>query len=349
MRRGAPLYTINRFEGDIVVTKVWDDPAVFCILVNLPQNPLWYLNVYVIVTPEQNLVIDTGFNRMECREVLWNGIRELNLDLRKTSVFLTRLHSDHTGLAEDFVLQGCPIYMGRIDYCYLKGMKAGNHLSAVEELFRQEGFPAEQLARQGLENQERRYSVAQMFPVLLVDDGSIIRLGDLEVRCIHTPGHTPGHMVLYLPKEQLLFSGDHILFDITPNIAVWNGVPHSLEDYLASLDKIRNLNIRGTFPAHRHGEAGVYQCINILQEHHWERLEEIRQAVENHPETTAYQIAGLISWSTWGLGWNQFPPHQKWFAMGETLAHLWYLRDHGQVLRNEESESVRYCSIGFKP
>lgn len=325
-----------------MVTKVWDDPAVFSIQVDLPQNPLRYLNVYVIMTPEQNLLIDTGFNRMECREALWNGIRELNLDLGKTSVFLTHLHSDHSGLAEDFVLQGCPIYMGRIDYCYLSGMKAGDHLRAVEELFRQEGFPAEQLARQALENQGRRYSVAQMFPALLVDDGSIIRLGDLEVRCIHTPGHTPGHMVLYLPKEQLLFSGDHILFDITPNIAVWNGVPHSLEDYLTSLDKIRDLKIQATFPAHRHGESDVYRRIDALQKHHQERLEEIRQAVETCPGSSAYQIAGMITWSARGLGWEQFPPHQKWFAIGETLAHLQNLCENQRVMRIVETDGFFY-------
>ena len=69
----------------------------------------------------------------------------------------------------------------------------------------------------------------------------VLQLAGLELRCIHTPGHTPGHMVLYLPRQRLLFSGDHILFDITPNIAVWSTVPHSLADYLASLDKLRGL------------------------------------------------------------------------------------------------------------
>lgn len=328
-----------------MVTKVWDNPDIFCIQVDLPQNPLRFLNVYVITTPEQNLIIDTGFNRIECREALWNGIRELNLDLKKTSVFLTHLHSDHTGLAGDFVLHGCPIYMGKIDYFYLSEVKTGNNMNAVEELFRQEGFPAEDLARQGTENQGRRYSVAQMFPALLVENGSIIRLGKLELQCIHTPGHTPGHMVLYLPEEQLLFSGDHILFDITPNIAVWNGVPRSLEDYLASLDKIRTLKIQATFPAHRHGESDVYQRISALQAHHKERLEEIYQTIGKCPGCSAYQIAGMITWSARGLGWENFPPHQKWFAMGETLAHLRYLVDHSQILRNEDPESAHYYPI----
>ena len=322
--------------------KVWDDPVIYSIQVDLPKNPLRFLNVYVIVTPEQNLLIDTGFNRIECREALWRGIRELNLDLEKTSVFLTHLHSDHTGLAGDFVLQNCPIYMGRIDYTYLNGMKTGTNLTVVEDLFRQEGFPAEELARQTRDNQGRRYSVTQMFPALLVDDGAVILLGQLVVRCVHTPGHTPGHMALYLPKQKLLFSGDHILFDITPNIAVWNGVPHSLEDYLNSLEKIRGLDIQATFPAHRHGESDVYQRINALQEHHRERLEEIRQVVETHPGFSAYQIAGMITWSARGLAWEQFPPHQKWFAMGETLAHLQYLCAQGQVVQIEKSGSLHY-------
>jgi len=316
-----------------MVTKVWENPDVFNIQIELPQNPLRSLNVYVIATPEQNLLIDTGFNRYECCSALWAGVRELGLDLKRTSVFLTHFHSDHTGLAGDFVERGCPIYMGRIDYQYLDGMKSGEHLSAIEGLYRREGFPEEVLAQQATGNQGRRYGVSKMFPANLVEDGTVLPLGGLEVRCIHTPGHTPGHMVLYLPKEQLLFSGDHILFDITPNISVWDGVPHSLADYLASLEKIRALPVRAAFPAHRNWEGDVCRRVGELLEHHKARLEEIRAAVEQRPGSTAYEIAGRITWSARGLGWEQFPPHQKWFAMGETLAHLDYLTDHHQVRR----------------
>lgn len=325
-----------------MVTKVWDDPAVFDIQVDLPDNPLRSLNVYVITTPRQNLLIDTGFNRGECRAALWAGIRELELDLKKTSVFLTHLHSDHTGLAGDFAQRGCPIYMGRIDYEYLsRSIKSGN-MAFIEGLFRSEGFPDDVLARQDGENQARRYRVREIFPARLVDDGSVIMLDGLEIRCVHTPGHTPGHMALYLPQRQLLFAGDHILFDITPNISVWKGAPHSLEDYLASLDKIRTLAVRAAFPAHRHGESDVYRRIDALQAHHRDRLAEISRAVEAHPGSTAYQIAGLITWSARGLGWDQFPPHQKWFAMGETLAHLQYLTDHGRILRAGGDGLYRY-------
>lgn len=135
--------------------------------------------------------------------------------------------------------------------------------------------------------------------------------------------------MLYLQREQVLFSGDHILFDITPNISAWNQIPHSLADYLQSLQKIKTLPIRVAFPAHRARRDDVYGRIDQIIVHHAQRLEEIFQVVERTPGYSAYDIAGQITWSTRGIGWENFPPHQRWFAMGETLAHLDYLTDNG--------------------
>ena len=69
----------------------------------------------------------------------------------------------------------------------------------------------------------------------LLKDGDQLELAGFSIRVFHTPGHTPGHMVLYLPEQQLLFSGDHVLFDISPNITSWPEVEDSLGDYLESL------------------------------------------------------------------------------------------------------------------
>lgn len=325
-----------------MVEKVWDCPAVYQIPVELPQNPLRMLNVYVICTPERNLVIDTGFNRPECEEDLWAGIRELKMDLSRTALFLTHLHSDHTGLVWSFVDQGVPVYMGRLEHDYFTDPQGLGSLSAQEERFRREGFPGEILARQNDENQARQYAPQRGFPVIPVDDGEQISLGEYTITAIHTPGHTPGHMVLYLEREQVLFSGDHILFDITPNISAWNQVPHSLADYLQSLKKIKALPIRAAFPAHRARREDVYGRIDQITAHHAQRLEEIFQVVARLPNCTAYDIAGEITWSTRGMGWEDFPPHQRWFAMGETLAHLDYLTDEGRVLRMETEQGVRY-------
>lgn len=327
-----------------MVTKILDTPEIWSIPVDLPQNPLRSLNVYVLRTPQANLVVDTGFHRPECRAALWAGIRELGLDLLRTSLFLTHLHSDHIGLVQDFVDRGCRVYMHEADHEYFGHIKAGDVWPYMEALFRREGFPAEELSRQATENQGRRYAPEHTFPAILVKDRSRLRLGNTELVCIHTPGHTPGHTALYLPEAQVLFSGDHILFDITPNISIWKDTPHALQDYLGSLDKIERLPVRLTLPAHRSGQGDINARIQALREHHAERLQEIQTAVADTPGADAHTLASLIHWSARGKTWSEFPPHQKWFAMGETLAHLYYLADAGRVVREEEGDRVRYFS-----
>ena len=39
-------------------------------------------------------------------------------------------------------------------------------------------------------------------------DGEMIDVGDLRIKVIHTPGHTPGGVCFYLEKQKILFSGD---------------------------------------------------------------------------------------------------------------------------------------------
>jgi len=42
-----------------------------------------------------------------------------------------------------------------------------------------------------------------------VNDGEVIPIG-AGVQVIHTPGHTPGHISLYVPSEELLIAGDSL-------------------------------------------------------------------------------------------------------------------------------------------
>lgn len=44
-----------------------------------------------------------------------------------------------------------------------------------------------------------------------VEDGQLLTIGSLEVRVIHTPGHSPGHVCYHFPTENLLVGGDLII------------------------------------------------------------------------------------------------------------------------------------------
>lgn len=45
-------------------------------------------------------------------------------------------------------------------------------------------------------------------PDRLVNDGDKLSLGNLELEILHTPGHSPGGISIYVPGEKLVFTGD---------------------------------------------------------------------------------------------------------------------------------------------
>ena len=166
------------------------------------------------------MIIDTGFNRPECKQALFDGLDELQVDFAHTKLFLTHLHGDHSGLTEELTVRGVPVFMNAIDYNYLCQELASGGWQAMEQIFLSEGFPIEEIEKQKKGNQARLYSPQHPFPAATVQDNDVLTVGDVSLRCIHTPGHTPGHTCLYIEEKEILFSGDHILFDITPNLCM---------------------------------------------------------------------------------------------------------------------------------
>lgn len=324
-----------------MIEQLYHSPDIYEIHVDLPDNPLKYLNSYVIKGKTENLVIDTGFNRPECKKALCDGLHELNIDLKKTSLFLTHLHADHTGLVGLFADAGCPVYMHPDDYQYLVDSESGETWKFIEETFMREGMPEEDIKSQ-FSNQARKYSPHITFPNHPVVDGDVVRLADEDFTVIHTPGHTKGLCCLYLPKEKIFFTADHILFDITPNIQVWPHMRDSLEQYFKSLEKVRSLPVTLALPGHRHRKESIAERIDEIKIHHAKRLQEVLDIVKAHPGSTAFEIAPYMTWSMRGKKWPEFPPTQKWFAMGETLAHIEYLLHHGKLRRVEDAGLYRY-------
>lgn len=79
-------------------------------------------------------------------------------------------------------------------------------------------------------------------------DASPISLGFCEITPILTPGHTQGHVVYYIPKENYLFTGD-VLF----NLCIGGLFEGTAEEMFNSLQKIKNLpNNTHVFPGHEY-------------------------------------------------------------------------------------------------
>lgn len=328
-----------------MIEKMWDSPLMYRIEVPLPDNPLRYLNSYVVCGSDRWLVIDTGFNREECREALFSGLSQLQVDLARTDLFLTHLHADHTGLVGDFAGQGCQVYMNGDDYQYLVDSALdGRTWKYTEQLFMKEGMPPKDIEKQ-FSNQARKFSPDPSFSIHPVGDGDVVTLAGVDFQVIHTPGHTKGLSCLWLPKEGLLVSSDHVLFDITPNIQRWQNLPDALACYLHSLDKVRDLPARLVLPGHRKASSALKERVDAIKAHHANRLQELWQAAKDHPGATAFELAPHLTWSMRGKKWPEFPPTQKWFAMGETLSHVEYLLHHGRLEQEEKNGLYIYYAI----
>ena len=324
---------------------LYEKPEIYRMLIPLPENPLKTLNSYLIKSENRNLLIDTGFNRPECHEALIENLKELNVDMEKTDIFLTHLHSDHTGLINKIAHKNSKAYIGKIDYEYMFENLEGFNWEESEKRFASEGFPYEIIERLRDTNQAKIFAPDGMFESILVEDGYKFNVDKLEFTVILTSGHTPGHTCLYLEKEKLLFSGDHILFDITPNITSWLRVKDSLRNYIESLEKIKKLEITKTFPGHRATSDDVYSRIDEIIEHHKSRLTDTLEVIKEKSAKeglTAYEIASFMKWNMRGKSWTEFPDNQKWFAVGETLSHLDYLFNENKIEKFKDNDMYKY-------
>lgn len=79
-------------------------------------------------------------------------------------------------------------------------------------------------------------------------EGEIIRIGEIEIKAIHTPGHTPGSMVFLIEKEKILLSGDTLFEGSVGRTDLPGGSARELALSLKKITLLKN-DIR-VFPGH---------------------------------------------------------------------------------------------------
>ena len=72
----------------------------------------------------------------------------------------------------------------------------------------------------------------------LLHHGDAVKVGQLELKVIHTPGHSPGGISLYVEKENALFSGDTLF---NQSIGRTDLIDGSFEDIIESVKELIKL------------------------------------------------------------------------------------------------------------
>lgn len=315
-------------------------PGIFRVEVPLYNNPLQSINSYVIKGRKRNLVVDTGLDRDECAAALQDAFRRLAIDVEQTDFFITHIHVDHLELVFKIASHKSRVFFNKVDFEIFDDDSWNDELSFASA----NGFPQKELQETFDSFSDTIFTSKDELTFTFLQEGEMIDTGDYIFKCLETPGHTPGSMCLYEAGEKILFSGDHILENITPSIVLLREKEmNPLKSYLKSLDKIADLDVDMVLPGHRKVFNNPQQRIKELKNHHRQREAEILDLLADHA-ADAFQLASRMSWDL-GLCWQDFPVFQRWFATGETLAHLKYLESKKLISRFQNGEKIIFTAI----
>lgn len=203
---------------------------------------LHFVNVYMIANRRGAgkgwVLVDTGHKGCE-EKIIAMAESLFGWGTRPSAIILTHGHSDHAGsLCELLKVWNVPVYAHALEAPYLTGKSAyppadpnagGGLMSLVSVLFSTKPI-----------NISRNLVEIDMY------DG-IPELPEWKV--IHTPGHTPGHISLFMPLNTTLIAGD--AFTTTQAESAWHlalykkkvsGPPKYItSDWIAAAKSVRKL------------------------------------------------------------------------------------------------------------
>ena len=160
----------------------WIDENVACVRE-------WVANIFFYHKGDTTIMVDAGYNYDRLAEKMsWLGIDPKSIH----HILITHQDTDHVGAVEadsPGLFRNAKLYIGEIENRYLTG-----------EVRRKVIYHLYKLPQVTINNEK-----------VLLKDEQVFRIGEIEIRCFHVPGHTWGHMV-YLIDGKYLFTGDTIWF-----------------------------------------------------------------------------------------------------------------------------------------
>ncbi|MFI7410071.1 MBL fold metallo-hydrolase [Streptomyces sp. NPDC049627] len=333
--------------------------GVRSLRVPIPDNPLGHTLVYVVDTDRGPVLIDTGWDDPASWDALAEGLTACGTAAAEIhGVVITHHHPDHHGLSGKVrEASGAWIAMHAADAAIVRRTRATHPerwFSYMADKLTAAGAPDAHVSPLRTARRTRPLpGFSPAAPDREIVPGELLDLPGRRLRAIWTPGHTPGHVCLHLEEEHpsrlpghgRLFSGDHVLPEITPHIGLYEDpddttVTDPLGDYLDSLERVGRLAPAEILPAHQYAFTDAPARVRQLLTHHEERLTGLL-ALLSEP-LTPWQLAERMEWNR---PWDQIPYGSRNIAIAEAESHLRRLVKLGRAEAVAGSEPVTYVAV----
>lgn len=281
-------------------------------------------NVIVAKGPQQ-VMVDTGLIIAGSFRDLQNAAAADGVNLSETRAVLhTHAHWDH--IIGDCIVQrtyGAKVYAHPWEKTMVESQKDAFRAMILDvgefydEIF---GFPPffYRLLLRYLGGSYKRLRVDET-----LRGGEQLDFG-MAVTAIHTPGHSPGHMAYYFPETKVLAGGD--LIDLESGTSADLNNPHSnYADGLASLEKVREIDIETYLPAHGEpvkGAENVRALLDRMIENTHGILQQLTDFLSRREATLTEIFTSLMP---------DVPFTLKAMKMMQVLTVLKHLREEGKA------------------
>jgi glyoxylase-like metal-dependent hydrolase (beta-lactamase superfamily II) len=327
---------------------------VWSITVPIPDNPLRYTLVYLLESDRGPVLVDTGWDDPTGRTALAEGLATAGFSLAEVhGVLITHHHPDHHGLSAHVREQsGAWIAMHGVEAGIVRALHdtpPDRWIGRLSRSIRAAGVPREHL--DGLAGFGRSGSpIAVTLPDRELVHGESAGVPGRELRVLWTPGHTPGHICLYLDEDgrpSRLLSGDHLLPTISPAVSLYPENPGDeptdpLGDFLDSLERIAALAPHEVLPAHQYRFAGrTGERVRELLDHHTVRLADLHALIRNTPLTLWQAAQGMH----WNRPWEELSFVSRHLALSEAAAHVRRLVKTGLAEELADSDPTLYRAL----
>jgi glyoxylase-like metal-dependent hydrolase (beta-lactamase superfamily II) len=306
------------------------------------------------VLPDRGLVVDPGPPGDGPWTTLTAGLHEAGLSVGAVeTVFVTHWHADHAGLAPRLAAAAdATLAIGAAD-APLVGDYAAERSRRVDRdarRLREWGVPDPivEAVRAG----DDPSPMPDTCPVRAVADGATVGGGTV----VATPGHTAGHAALAFDDPRVLFVGDAVLPQYTPNVGGSDTrLDAPLATYLDTLERLRAVEAPSPTALPGHGAAvEVTARVATIRAHHADRVRAVvgalprangasRTSEDGEVVPDGRDAAGRTPWTVARALFGEMRGIHAKMGAGEAAAHLRHAADRGLADRVADAP-IRYVA-----